>query len=120
LFSFFVQPFVTCFVTVRNFLSFLVSNQVPKEPVVSKKTGLLFDKNLILKYINEKGVCPVTKETLTAEDLLEVKSEKISNPRTVQTTSIPGLLQVFQNEWDSLMLESFTLKEHIQEVFIFN
>ena len=34
----------------------------------------------------------------------------------VPATSIPGLLVSLQNEWDSMMLESFTLKKHLQAV----
>eukprot|EP01080_Neovahlkampfia_damariscottae_P003594 gene3594-6329_t len=93
-----------------------ISNKVPEEPVVSKKSGLLFEKRLILKYIDEKGVCPVTKETLSEEDLLNVKSETMTKPRTLTSNSIPGLLQTFQNEWDSLMLETFSLKQQNQEL----
>jgi pre-mRNA-processing factor 19 len=31
----------------------------------------------------------------------------------MQATSIPGLLGLFQNEWDDLMLETYTLKQHL-------
>lgn len=31
----------------------------------------------------------------------------------MSATSVPGLLAIFQNEWDALMLETFTLKEHL-------
>ena len=34
-------------------------------------------------------------------------------PRNVATASIPGLLATFQNEWDEVMLEVFTLKQHL-------
>ena len=37
-------------------------------------------------------------------------------PKPVLATSIPGLLVSLQNEWDSMMLESFTLKKHLQAV----
>ena len=37
-------------------------------------------------------------------------------PKPVAASSIPGLLVSLQNEWDSLMLESFTLKKHLQAV----
>ena len=34
-------------------------------------------------------------------------------PRPTAATSVPGLLALFQNEWDALMLETHTLKEHL-------
>lgn len=37
-------------------------------------------------------------------------------PKPVSATSIPGLLVSLQNEWDSMMLETFTLKKHLQAV----
>lgn len=50
-----------------------VSGEVPQEPVVSKKSGLLFEKRLIEKYIIDQGKCPVTGEDLTAEELLPIQ-----------------------------------------------
>jgi len=34
----------------------------------------------------------------------------------VTATSIPSMLQLFQNEWDALMLETYTLKQHLETV----
>nr|CAG8497874.1 3203_t:CDS:10 [Entrophospora candida] len=79
-----------------------------------RKAGLI--DSLIIKYIAETGKEPVTDEDLSVEDLLEVKtSTKIVKPRPQTFSSIPSLLTAFQNEWDSLMLESFTLKRKYQE-----
>lgn len=33
-------------------------------------------------------------------------------PRPPSATSIPSMIQIFQNEWDALMLETHTLKQH--------
>ncbi len=55
-------------------LLLLVSGQIPSEPVVSKTSGHLYEKRLILKSINEDGKCPATGEDLATEDLLELKS----------------------------------------------
>lgn len=41
---------------------------------------------------------------------------KAVNPRTTAEGSIPGMLKAFQNEWDALMMESFTLKKHLENV----
>jgi len=37
-------------------------------------------------------------------------------PRQLTANSIPELLTTFQNEWDCLMLETYTLKEQLQTV----
>ena len=43
-------------------------------------------------------------------------AQPIVKPKPVTATSIPGLLVTLQNEWDSMMLETFTLKKHLQAV----
>ncbi|KAL4554766.1 hypothetical protein LXL04_037370 [Taraxacum kok-saghyz] len=53
-----------------------VSGEVPEEPVVSKSSGLLFEKRLIERHILDYGKCPVTGETLTADDLVPIKTGK--------------------------------------------
>ena len=58
----------------------------------------------------ETGECPVTKTPMTLEDLLPVKSSTTAKPRTTAAASIPGLLSIFHNEWDALMLETHELR----------
>ena len=58
-----------------------VSGATPEEPVVSKNSGLLFEKSLIEKYIDEHKQCPITKEPLTLEDLLPLKTSTVVKPR---------------------------------------
>ena len=36
-------------------------------------------------------------------------------PRPVQATSIPGMLQLFQAEWDTLTLECYKLKQQLEQ-----
>ena len=59
-----------------------VSGATPEEPVVSKNSGLLFEKSLIEKYIDEHKQCPITKEPLTLEDLLPLKTSTVVKPRS--------------------------------------
>ncbi len=53
-------------------------------------------------------------EDLEVTDLINLKSEKIVTPRPPTLTSIPSLLSTFQNEWDALALETFTLRQQLQ------
>ena len=77
--------------------------------------GNVFEKRLIENYISENGKDPITGEDLSADDLVELKSARIVRPRPPTLTSIPSLLSSFQNEWDSLALETFTLRQHLTQ-----
>lgn len=50
-----------------------ISGSVPEQPVISTKSGHLFEKALIDKYVKETGKCPITQESLSLEDLLPLK-----------------------------------------------
>lgn len=50
-----------------------VSSEVPEQPVISPVSGHVFEKRLILKYLNEKGTDPVNNEALSPEQLIELK-----------------------------------------------
>ena len=93
-----------------------ISGVTPEHPVVSTKSGALFEKSAIERYIDSTGKCPITSEPLEVSDLLPVKTTTSVKPRTVAATSIPGMLTLFQNEWDALMLETYTLKQQLETV----
>ncbi|MFQ6666322.1 hypothetical protein Gotur_032707, partial [Gossypium turneri] len=103
-----------------------VSGEVPEEPVVSKKSGLLYEKRLIERHIADYGKCPVTGDPLTMDDIVPVKTGKIVKPKSLTAASIPGMLGMFQNcfasdvallcslqEWDALMLSNFALEQQL-------
>jgi len=93
-----------------------ISGNPTEEPVISKKTGHLFEKRLITKYIESTGECPITHQPMTLEDVITLQINKSVKPRPVNSTSIPNLITIFQNEWDGLMLETFSLKSHLETV----
>ena len=70
---------------------------------------------MIEAYIAENHKDPVTGEELEITDLLELKSSRIVAPRPPTFTSIPSLLSAFQNEWDALALESFTIRQQLNQ-----
>ena len=51
-----------------------VSGEQPQKPVVSAKSGHLFEKRLIDKYITENGKDPISGDQLSSDDLIELKS----------------------------------------------
>ncbi|CAG7978111.1 unnamed protein product [Penicillium salamii] len=92
-----------------------VSGEAPQVPVVSPKSGSVFEKRLIEAYIAEHGKDPVNGEELSTEDLIDVKSQRVVRPRPPTLTSIPSLLSVFQEEWDALALETYTLQQNLAQ-----
>ncbi|OAG02753.1 Prp19-domain-containing protein [Paraphaeosphaeria sporulosa] len=92
-----------------------ISGEAPQAPVASRKSGNVFEKRLIEAHITEHHTDPVTGEDLSVEDLIELKSPRIVTPRPPNLTSIPSLLSAFQNEWDAIVLETFTLKQQLAQ-----
>lgn len=93
-----------------------ISGSVPEAPMVSVKSGHVFEKSLITKYVSETGKCPVTGNELCADDLLPLATAKSIKPRSSTATSIPGMLGMFHDEWDALMLEHHTLRQSLHTV----
>ncbi|CCM00339.1 uncharacterized protein FIBRA_02369 [Fibroporia radiculosa] len=94
-----------------------ISGEPPQDPVVSQKSGQVYERRLILKYITENGTDPITGDKLEESDLITLKANpKAAAPRPPSATSIPALLHLLQNEWDALMLETFSLKQQYNSV----
>lgn len=51
-----------------------ISGEPPQDPVVSSKSGHVYERRLILKYITENGTDPITGEKLEESDLITVKA----------------------------------------------
>lgn len=54
-------------------------------------------------------------EELSTDDLVDIKSQRVVRPRPPTLTSIPSLLSVFQEEWDALALETYTLQQNLAQ-----
>lgn len=86
----------------------------PEDPVLSPVSGCIFERRLIQKYITEYKKDPITDEPLEEEQLIAVKSmSQIVKPKLPSITSIPDMLGQLKDEWDSTMLDSFELKQHL-------
>ncbi|CAK9133749.1 unnamed protein product [Ilex paraguariensis] len=91
------------------------TNGAPARPPaeLTRRLGVAYEKRLIEQYINEHGTEPGTGQVLAPEDLLPVKSSSVVRPRPPTLTSIPALLATFQNEWDTLALETYNIREQL-------
>ena len=70
---------------------------------------------MIETYISENGSEPETSEPLTVEDLVAINTQRSIRPRPPTLTSIPSLLSVFQEEWDSLALQTHKLQQDLAQ-----
>lgn len=91
-----------------------VTNETPEQPVLSPASGAIFERRLIEKYILENGCDPVAGTDLKVTDLIDVKVPQIVKPKPPSATSIPATLKSMQDEWDALMLHSFTQRQQLQ------
>ena len=51
-----------------------ISGEPPQDPVISTKSGHLYERRLVQKYITENGTDPVTGDKLEESDLVSVKA----------------------------------------------
>ncbi|KXN83636.1 Pre-mRNA-processing factor 19 [Leucoagaricus sp. SymC.cos] len=94
-----------------------ISGEPPQDPVVSVKSGHIYERRLITKYITENGTDPVTGDKLEESDLIELKaSPETAPPRPPTHTSLPALLHTLQNEYDAIVLELFSLRQKYNSV----
>jgi len=51
-----------------------ISGEPPQDPVISTKSGHVYERRLVQKYITENSTDPVTGEQLEESDLVSVKA----------------------------------------------
>merc|ERR1712227_445598 len=88
-----------------------ISGETPEHPVVSPVSGAVFEKRLIEKWIQENGSDPVNDQPLDTDQLIEIKAESLVRPKAPNHTSIPALLKALQDEWDSVMANSYSIRQ---------
>ncbi|XP_025214196.1 pre-mRNA-processing factor 19 isoform X1 [Theropithecus gelada] len=91
-----------------------ISNEVPEHPCVSPVSNHVYERRLIEKYIAENGTDPINNQPLSEEQLIDIKVAHPIRPKPPSATSIPAILKALQDEWDAVMLHSFTLRQQLQ------
>ena len=81
--------------------------------MVSKKSGHVFEKRTIRKYLLDAGQCPITGDELTAGDLVDLKPNTSVKPKGAEASSLTGMISMFQNEWDAHVLEMHLLRKEL-------
>jgi pre-mRNA-processing factor 19 len=97
-----------------------ISGEIPSDPVFVPKTGHLYSRRLLEAHLSQHdNQCPHTGETLNVDtDLVTVSKGSVTDvirPRVPSASSVPGMIEMFQGEWDSLMLETFSLKKQLSQ-----
>jgi pre-mRNA-processing factor 19 len=92
-----------------------ISGQPTDSPVVSPKSGAVFDRALITKYLEEYGRDPTNESELRVDELIPlVLNNHISETLRPNTTSIPALLKSLQNEWEVNMIYTYRIRRELQ------
>ena len=93
-----------------------LSGQPLQQPVVSTKSGHVFEKSLITKQLTMTGQCPITGQSLDAQtDLVELKVANHVAPKPLESMSFPATLSFLQSQWDTQMLEVHTLRQSLEQ-----
>ena len=82
---------------VSNYLRYrtlLVSGEVPEHGVVSKQSGLLFEKRLIEKHLQLNSTCPILGTEMSVDDLVEVKGLDVCDCKSFVIYRLIVLLQL--------------------------
>jgi len=101
-------------------------SQTPAEnPVVSIKSGLVFEKSVIEKYIDINGRCPITGEPLESADLVPIRSIFWTNAAPIsplpqvpslKQSTVPELIHRLKDDWDNVAIETNTLKQYVHKL----
>lgn len=94
-----------------------LTGKILEIPVISRKTGDVFEKESIFSHIDRTGQCPITGQELTRDDIIEVKiSDNLEIKPRPEYGNVPNILNRIQSEWDALILENFHVKKGLKEV----
>lgn len=82
-------------------------------PVVSAKTGHLYEKSTIQHYLTLYNTCPHTETPLEPKDLIELANTNTSILPSQQ--SVPALAEKLSGEMDVMIMEAHLLKQQLRE-----
>lgn len=90
-----------------------ISGEIANEPVVSLKSHKVFEKRLLEKHIVQFNEDPITRESMSMQDVIQLdvgENNFVAPKMPQQSASIPNMLKAFQDEWDSVTLQNYSMK----------
>jgi len=81
--------------------------------VLLRTSNYVFDKDIILYYLNEYKKCPITGLTSDSIDIVELKNTNFFKPRFSENIDINSLLTEIKHQWDLYILEYYQLKNNL-------
>ena len=67
-----------------------ISGEPPQDAVVSQKSGHVYERRLIIKYIEENGTEPITGEKLEESDLINIQASEFITVAAVMNMVLPN------------------------------
>lgn len=93
-----------------------LTGETPNDPVVLPRSGAIFERKHIERYVASHHADPVSNEPLLLSDLVAIAQvAPIVPPVQARPQSVPSLLAQFQNEWDAVALEMFSLRKQLTQ-----
>ena len=57
-----------------------ISGEPPQDAVISQKSGHVYERRLVVKYIEENGTEPITGDKLDESELITIKASQFFHP----------------------------------------
>lgn len=95
-----------------------ISGEEVKDPIVSPKSGAVFERKYIEHFVSTNGTDPINNEKLTIDELipLRVQASFASNSAQPSNTFIPNILSTLQSEYNVMVAEISTLRKNLESL----
>ncbi|KAI5968947.1 hypothetical protein KGF57_000062 [Candida theae] len=95
-----------------------ISGEEITDPIVSPKSGAVFERRYIENYINTNGTDPINNEPLKIDELIPLKLETntTSNGDISPAISVPSMLSRIQTEYEASLAEISQLRKNVESL----
>lgn len=100
-----------------NFLVCSITGKATTNPVVSLKTGKVYEKSTLAKHIDMYGTSPATNQKMTHNDYLELKGQnKIEETNPLEKKGVHELVEMLRDDYDGVSIEIYAMKKYIAKL----